>query len=383
MRRPSGPVVLACLGLVLAACSGGEERAIDPSRPTSTGPTTTTLADIGPVSGCEGLGPAPIGGEVTYVSGQRLFAVVPGGAPRCLLGVPPFGAAPAWGGKADRVLLAPEGAQVGDKTFPLGLVREESAGWSQPTGTSVLILRDGKLTKRRIDTGAFSDVSFLSRHDEAVYHPAGLHIVSVGVDAGDRYGMFLASNEGKDLEPVAVAETANHLVSPSWGHGGTLFFGAEHAGNPPGDRNHIHYRFNDPGELFKIPLGDGPVGKVLASPFDDLVASETGSCPGRDTQTVDLGQATSFTDDVPDVPVVTVDVGAAETEPVGWLPDGRLVVLGRPDCQGPGTLWIVPVSPAGDPQHLADGVESAAVRVPLPEPGAAPFEAGGVQEVEA
>jgi hypothetical protein len=375
--------VLVCLALVLAGCSGGDEQAAGPSTPTSTGPTTTTLAAIGPVSGCEGLGPAPAGGEVTYLSDQRLFAVVPGGSPRCLLGVPPGAAAPAWGGKADRVLLAPEGAQVGDKTVLLGLLnREETAEWSQPTGTSVLILREGKLTKRRIDTGAFHDISFLHRHDEAVYHPAGLHIVSVGTDLSDRYGVFLASNEGKDVREVAVAETANELVSPSWGSGSTLFFGAEHAGNPPGDRYHIHYRPNDPGPLFKIPV-DGPVARVIASPFDDLVTAETGPCPGRGTRTVDLGQVTSFTDDVPDVPVVTVDVGAAETEPVGWLPGGRLVVLGRPRCELPGTLWIVPVSPAGPPEHVADKVASAAVRVPLPEPGPAPFEAGGIEPGEA
>jgi hypothetical protein len=349
------------------------------------GPATTTVTAITEIAGCEGLGPVSEDGEVTYVSGGRLFAVRPGGEPRCLLGVPADSEASAWGGKADRVLLAPVGARVGDQTVELALGPKETAGWSRPTGTSVLVVSDGKLTKRKVDTGAVSDVSFLARHDEALYHPSGRHIVSVGVDAVGRYGIFLASNEGKDVRTVAVAETANRLSSLSWGPGGTLFFGAEHDGNPSKDRYHIHWRPNDPGQLFKIHLAEGPVAKVSASPFEEMVSAQTGTCSsGRATQTVDLSKVTEFNEeDVPDAPVVAVDVGAMDTEPVGWLPGGRLVVLGRPGCDRPGTLWIVPVSPPGSPQRLAQRVETAAVRIVLPESAGDPFEAGGIEAGEA
>ncbi len=90
----------------------------------------------------------------------------------CLLAPEPRQDVVAWGGRADRVLLG-GGIFVADsaRSTPLG------AGplvLSKPSGTAALRVNgDGRLLKREIDKDDWRDISFLARHKDVVYHPAG------------------------------------------------------------------------------------------------------------------------------------------------------------------------------------------------------------------
>lgn len=375
-------LVLALL-LLSVSCSQAEDSA---SEPRSGSPTTaSTLAAPGvdapvPVAGCDGIGPVPDGGEMTWVANGRLFAATPGGRSRCLLGVPE-GGQPVWGAKGDRVLVAPAGARVGEETVRLSL-GEGVPSWSRPTGTSVLVLEDGGLRKVALAGGAGQDVSFLFRHQEAVYHPGGRFIYSVGEDEPGNYGIFLATNQGKERRAVAQSESARRIHGLAFSLD-TLFFVAEHPFERAGNRNHLHWRTQDPEPpLFTLPLPDGHVDKLIVSPVDaGKVAVQMGECPaGRSVLAGDptTDPADEFNRSHSRLPAV--DVGAADTEVVGWLPGGRLVVLGRPGCGQPGILWVVPQDSGGapSPERIADGVEAAAVRELIPDGAAVPVEAQGL-----
>ncbi|MGH9003858.1 MAG: hypothetical protein ACRDYV_12085, partial [Acidimicrobiia bacterium] len=241
--------ILALL-LLAAACASAEDTVSAPSSTTAANPSTTvsTLAAPGvdspvPVEGCAGLGAVPEDGEVTWVSNGRLFAATGAGQTRCLLGVP-VGSAPVWGAKGDRVLMAPGGARVGEETVSLAL-GGGTADWTRPTGTSVLVLEDGRLRKVAVGGGEAKDVSFLLRHQEAVYHPGGRFIYSVGEDSPDGLGIFLATNQGTDVRPVAQAESAQSIHGLTFSTG-SLFFLAEHPLLPAGNRNHLHWRSDIP-----------------------------------------------------------------------------------------------------------------------------------------
>lgn len=52
---------------------------------------------------------------------------------------------------------------------------------------------------------AARDISFLDRHDHAVYHPAGRHIASAGPLAGEE-GLWLATNEGRGAVRIVRTE---------------------------------------------------------------------------------------------------------------------------------------------------------------------------------
>lgn len=326
------------------------------------------------VDGCGGIGPASAEGEVTWTSGGRLMVGAPGAQPRCLLAVPPSSDPVRWGPGGDRVLAGAGGARVGDTTRALP-VGSGSATWSYPTGTSVLGTSDGRLRKIKVADAAEQDVSFLARHDETVYHPRGRYLFSAGRGEDGTEGIFMATNAGENPRPVAVERTASRLYSLAFNQG-TLVFVAEHPENPPGDRYHIHYRPDDPSPLlFQVTVPGGPVARMVSSGFgagDFHVAVAQGSCAGGRTVAVsDIGAAeTDISEKAAEsaLPLMAasfqpIDVGAADTEPVGWLPGGRIVVLARKACGEPGTLWVVPPAAGGKAEPIADGVESAAIRI--------------------
>jgi hypothetical protein len=369
---------------VIGACTSGagKERLAEPAATTTTTTTPSQAALAGP---CEGLGPAPAAGlaEVTYLSGGRLLALPndrPG--PVCLAEVPAGVTTLSWGGRADRVLLPPAQAVLADRRVDLNLPEGESASFSLPTGTSVLFSDGPHLKKRLLADGRDTDVTFLDRHDASVYYPEGKHILSVGASADGVYGVFVATNRGDS--PVAVARDdtpATTIYSPALMTGGFTAFAAQHTTNPPADRYHLHFRGQDDPLLHTIVLPDGPPEVIVASHFEQRVAAQAGSCEsgGRRVTAVDVGEyLTRRSANASAVArPVTVDVKAPFTEPVGWLPGGRLVVLGRDSCTAPGTLWSVPVFPAGPPVRLADGAAAAALRTVITDQVDPPRETGG------
>ena len=370
--------------LILGSCSStdGERRAESAATTTSTPPTTSPAAFSGP---CEGLGPAPAAGlaEVTYLSGGRLLALPndrPG--PVCLAEVPAGVTTLSWGGQADRVLLPPSQVVLADRRVDLDLPEGESASFTLPTGTSVLFSDGPHLKKRSLADRRDTDVTFLDRHEASVYYPEGKHILSVGASSDGVYGVFVATNLGDS--PVAVARDdtpATTIYSPALMTGGFTAFAAQHTQNPSADRYHIHFRGEDDPLLHTIALPDGPPEVIVASHFEPRMAARAGSCEsgGRRVTAVDVGDYLTRRDANASAAArpVTVDVKAPFTEPVGWLPGGRLVVLGRDTCTAPGTLWSVPVFPAGPPVRLADGAIAAALRTVVADQVDPPRETGG------
>jgi hypothetical protein len=310
-----------------------------------------------PEAACE-LGEIPTEGEITFVVGSKLYGVRPDGTgARCLASAGGEAGVIQWGPRGDRVLLGP--AMVLDATgrrasgfFP----DNPGVRWSQPTGTALIApsLADDRLIWRRsTDAQDRLDISFLDRTDSAVYHPAGKNILSVGVAQGGMYGVFLASNRGKNPRPVAtVADPATTVHDLAFDTGGThAFFLHDHAGE-----FHLH----------DLSFPDLTLSDLVTSPLplsglvvDDAtsIAWRSGACTGTTTTAVWVPESAT---------AVQIGVGSPRarlsTEPVGWLDGGRLVVMARPSgCDGPGDLWIATASDS-PPVLIATGVERAAIR---------------------
>ncbi|MGH2686996.1 MAG: hypothetical protein ACRDJP_16150, partial [Actinomycetota bacterium] len=102
-----------------------------------------------------------------------------------------------------------------------------------------------------------------------------------------------------------------------------------------------------------------PIGDVVVSEFsaDPLVAFTEGDCAtgtqtfvwdGESAEPIDAGSINDF------------------TTPVGWLPDGSLLVASRPEgCERPATLHLWN---SGRADLLLADVTEAAVRAVLPPP---------------
>ena len=338
--------------VLLGACNGdaGQDTAAAtttaPATPTTTAPATTTTAPLS----CAGIGPPPQGAEITYVKASRLEAVAPDGTGRrCLLdGVPAPAQAPlAWGGAADRLLVPPTHVYLADGQRSADVGPQATSSWSRPTGTSVLAVgRDRHLRKHPHAGGPFTDISFLRRTDEAVYHPAGRHIAAVGVDHDGRYGITLATNRGENPRPLAVGETAERIHSLTFTQDGmALHFLADH-----GDRVDLHTIGLGGGGLGTLPTVGRPEA-VVVSPFTSSLIAYQNACS---TFVIDNGVQRQPLDRV---------------RPIGFLGDGRLVVLGG--CEGAGDIRVVGTDNVLGPV-VVRGVEHVALRQSLPTPGQLP-----------
>lgn len=247
------PVLVGCEG------PGGPPSQSADGGGTTSAPTTTT-----PAVDCGGLGqpPADAGGEVTWVEGGRLWAAGADGAKRCLVADVGDGDAVTWGGSADRVL-------VGNKVILAdGRVEEPfpSGGktvLSRPTGKSVLDVRNGKLMKRELGKAPIA-ITFLEAHEQTIYHPAGLHIVSTGRNGEDAV-VHIATNRGEASSVLVRDETARRIYAPAFTASGALLFFADH-----GSYTELHRLEIDEGNLTTVAKEDTPAGMnhLVASPFE-------------------------------------------------------------------------------------------------------------------
>lgn len=351
--------------LVCAACSRGAPTATrTPEAPRPTERAVAAIAAL-PTGACTGVGASPAAAEVTFAAGGRVYAsAADGSGVRCILETAE-GEALEWGATGDRLLAG--GLVVVAATSGRVESGAESVEWSRPTGRSIVYAADGgrRLAKRPAAGGAPLDLSFLARHDEVVYHPAGTHVAVVGLDSSDQYGVFLASNTGKDPQLLALGENARKLTSPAFSHdGATLYFAADH-----GSRWDLHAAPVAGGELETIYSGPDPLALVTPSEFstDRLLAFREGSCEGRTETIVRRG---------PREERLGAALGGRSTEPAGWLPDGRLAVLARSEgCGGRAELWIWSSPDAAT--LLVRDVSKAAVRTALPPPPAPPIPGAG------
>lgn len=369
--------VFVALLLVLSACGGGSKKGDaapetttstakpKPTKPTTTterpeSTTTTTVAEekVALTAACQGIGPAPAGGEITWVKGGRLWATAADGTnPHCLFETTRD--IVAWGGAADRVLAGEHTIVLADGPQEIGADGDRLLSWSRPTGKALLATtEDDTLTKLPLNGDPQIGI-FEAATTESAYHPAGLSIVMV-VPQGDRPGLLMTSNTGENPRWIVENETASEIHDLAFTKDGALLFVAVHD-----DGQHLHRLDLTTSEpqlttVLEAPL-DEPLGAVVASPWDDGRIAAGADCTGRGPLHVRVDGN-------------DIDVGAevAGGEPIGWLPDGSLVVLTRPDGDcGPGDLYSVTGATATLIDH---GVDGAAVRAVLPPPPPPPPE---------
>lgn len=375
MSRGQAPVVASIL-LVLGGC-------------TSDGDGTTTPPEEPAISSlpteCGPFGRPPTSAEVTFLIGNRLYAAPPdGSASRCIAELGE-GEGLTWGGEADRVAL---------NTTTGGLVLSGGQrellepgepgplfqGLTRPTGTSLVYISAGgeRLFKLPVKGGAPEDISFLARHDEVAYHPSGTSVIVVGQDRAGIYGIFFATNEGKDPRLLAIGEDAIRIYSLAFSHNGrTLYYAAEHQ-----DRYDLHSLALTSGE--KVGSGEAVVEKRLRTlhsdqqPIDNVVVSEFSKDPpvAYTEGDCDSGMR-AFVWNGEGVEIVGGGELGVFSTPIGWLPDGSLSLLTRRvGCDQPGTLQIWQGGVPPDP--LVGEVSQAAVRALLPPPPAPLIPAEGV-----
>ncbi|HEV8681233.1 MAG TPA: hypothetical protein VGS09_00445 [Actinomycetota bacterium] len=310
--------------------------------------------------GCGGLRRLH-GSEVSFVLGSELYVARRSGTvARCVLEIPQA-LDLDWGPEGDRVSFGDLRRYEGEGVVSLDDV-SESIAWSRPTGRAIVYVSEGRLMKVDAFSDEPADISFLADHDEVVYHPAGTHVAVTGTAEDGTYGLWLATNVGKDVQLLAIGEDARRIFSLSFAHDGTtIYYAAEHD-----DRYDVHslrLALQDKkgatrdAELGRLDTASTEMGDVIASEFiSENVAYTVGSCEEGNTTRVWDGAVTELAG----------ELKGLSTEPVGWLPNGELLVLAREaGCEGEGTLYAWR---SGQATRLVPGVSAAGVRAVLPPP---------------
>lgn len=327
--------------------------------------------------------------RITYVQEGRLLSVSPEGHDvTCLLETARIRPFPQWGPRGDRLLMAGV-SYLGGNRRKLLEDPKQIARWSRPRGESVIYTEDNRARLMKVPAGggAAQNISFLTRHDAFVYHPAGTHIAAAGADEHGRYGIYIATNVGTKRFLVARGENAQAIggleFSPDGRH---LFFIANHSDGT----NHIHdlqlATGRDLGELDK-PLADTGIDTLLAT-TDPLSAPVVSPFSKRPRLSFVRGQCDTKSQTYvwrkgDDAVPIEWPVSGEQTRPVGWVPNGQLLVeVGRAgSCAGGGSLQAWDQLTEERSLIAADvGVGHVAVRATLPKSPEPPLPA---QEVPA
>ena len=374
MRRIVGLVLLCAL---MAACTPEAEP--PPDVIASANPTVeerpTPMPDETPAADdpCDGLGRPPGRGQITFLSEGRLIGVSPNGLRRTcladlsseLLSGGPFH---SWNAPGDRLILA--GNLVGSDTAIDPLPPKWAASeWSRPTGASLIrITNAGRLEKRSLEDGSVTDISFLARHDDVAYHPAGTHLAVSGEAEDGSYGVYITTNVGTEPQLLARGEESRFVDQLIFSQGGrSLYFVADH-----GKKVHLHrLSLNPPSEgdtgtvqeveFDTLSVADS-ISNLVVSPFtppDAIAWTENGDCAaGQPSRLRSEGTGTIAE---PHVPTGLMDRSIV---PIGFLPTLRLVVHARSTgCSSaqPGEIYVLRRS--GDPTLIEEQeVAAASVR---------------------
>lgn len=338
---------------------------------TTLAPTTTTAPITGPVeplltelpAGDCAYADAPVGGEITFVVGDRLYGASPDGASaRCLLQVDNTQRARIrWSPVANRALLGPATVFDVNGVRPSGFeVMNERVQWEFPVGDSLIAPTSSSYTLVRrsaTEAGGRSDATFLGITVAAVSHPSGQALIGAGLTRDRDEGVFAADPDGKNLRPLALA-------------GGDLTF-LELAVDPTGQSVLVLSTRGDSVRIHRVGIGDllvtelvsqpTPMQLMTPGPSGGTVAWRSGLCNsttatwligGRDASPVLVGEGT---------PLQT-----RSAAPVGWLDASRLVVAGRTfGCDGTAEIWVWNLAESSATLLVA-GADSPAVRVVQP-----------------
>jgi hypothetical protein len=348
-------LVAASLASVVACSSGGGSERV--ALPITDLPTM-----------CEGFGNVPSEGQaqLTFVKGTLAYGVAPDGRGlHCITAV--AGTNPiAWSPQADFVVdlgfAASEVISASGRVAISGPGKSARfQGLSRPSGAYALsAARDGSsLAKVPTDGGKLVDISFLRRHDEAAYHPAGTQLAVLGETHDEIYGMWLVDDDGKGSHLIVPSRDEDEFYGMSFSSFGAKLYYV--------DDQHTFFELR---ELDLATLEEGialPKSKLLvddeepiiaaASPFtENLLTYRVGSCDAGFTTFVREGSTTTE---------VGGDLG--DTQPIGWLPDDRLALASTDDLCDPQRELDLHVVEDERARLIVEDVSQAAVRTVLPE----------------
>ena len=360
---------LVVVALVATGCSDSDDEGTvtggggGQTNTTSGAATLPADAGVADHSTCHGLGAPPSEGAITFVDSGRLLSVgaSPSSSVTCL--IDGLGAGPAlrWNGPADKVIV-PDGRVVASTgTADVARGQARSMTWSYPTGTTVLeVDAGGHLLLIPAGGGDPLDISFLARHDAAIYHPAGTHVVSSGLARDGTYGLWLATNRGSNVGRL-VREPAISISNLVFTANHQLLFVADH-----GDHKDLHQMDLTTGKLVTaatIPSTSCFTAVVASRLAGGGVAWATGPCSGG-TVTATAVRNGAF------LPLAGTEMASAN--PVGFLPDGTLV--------GRGAHGIITFRDG----HVASisSARTGMVALRVVEPASVPLELPGVSERE-
>lgn len=326
MRRVLG--ALCCTAFV--ACTQATDKPSPPpdviasAAPSTAVPSVTPSPELTlePTASCDGLGRAPLGGQITYVEEGRLMAASPdGGTVTCLADLADIASSPSsllWNAPGDRIL-------IGGRVLNRDLTATERlapvpALWSRPTGTSVIWVDDGRLMKRPSGGGPAVDISFLARHDDVAYHPAGTHISTSGLAVDGNYGLYLATNLGEEEQLIARGEQARFITNLTFSEdGGLLYYTAKHG---PEDWHLHRMRIGAEASLETLAKRDSDFVYVV-SPDDPFQVAwfSSGDCAA--------GEHGTFRASYPKLEIPG-ELENSDLKPVGWLSHTKLLVTSSP-----------------------------------------------------
>ncbi len=376
MRRIVGIVVLSTLAAACTPAAEAPEDAIVSKAPTAEEPSATPSPEetLATDDQCDGLGPPPRGGQVTFVRDDRLIGVGPDGSNETCLAdlssgdIPAVTAGVTWNPPADRVIVAERGISTGlSTTKALTGGPAENAVWSRPTGKSIVyISTDGRLMKRSSFGGKAIDISFLDRHDDVTYHPAGTHIATTGLAEDGNYGLYLATNLGTEAELLARGEQARFITDLEFTQSGReLWYTARH-----GPKNwHLH-TLHMGEDAFLDTIAKNAFGFRFASSdvfeFSPYAWSSLGDCVAGEPDKLHVPRGWGL--QIPD------ELGRMSLRPVGWLPHQRLVVTSNAVSCSTGAPQDIYVLSKRSPVLIAEGLGATAgiravVLPPPPPPG--------------
>ncbi len=339
-----------------AATTVGPEGTTIASTPASTAPADAMVANVD-LGACT-VGQPDIAGEITFIARGALLSTtgVAGATARCIekLATPPQRV--TWNPPGTAALLNSDRVLFSDgSTTPSGfLPANPTVRWSYPTGRNLIgIAANGDLAKRDPRTLNRTVLeSGMSRVTEVVYQPAGTSVTAVGDtpqtddDSVAASGVWAMSNIGRGLTPLVENQTAERVWNLRYDAAGQqLHFLAEHAPSEEYEKRTYHvHRLDRSADLSGI-------ADFLTStdPLDHLVVSEYATnnvASGSTEWAVRVGVCgnSTITLSVDGTGTTTASITSTSSslDPVGWLPNGRLVIEQRAKgaCDGPATLAV-------------------------------------------